>query len=145
MEWLDGEVIDQSIEMNIIAWRSPDWIRRSLLYALLWLYSPLSALMQKRGSFKSYKLQRTVEDLKFATKARSRNFELESVPLELLFFVGLYRRDAAARDRCDHSRRFPLPGSEIEVPSEAAALRPLLWHLQHTQLARGCLTIHKRE
>lgn len=63
LDWLHGEVLDQSIELNMIAWYSPVWFKETILNFVLWLASPVTAKIQRLGKFKSHDLQTSVKEL----------------------------------------------------------------------------------
>ena len=56
-------MLDQAIELNMIAWYSPVWVKETLLNFALWVASPITARIQRLGKFKSHDLQTSVKDL----------------------------------------------------------------------------------
>ena len=65
-------MLDQSIELNMIAWYSPIWFRHTILRLLLWIGSPVTSRLQERGSFSSHRLQRTLKDLTDVIQVRTK-------------------------------------------------------------------------
>ena len=65
---MHGEVLDQAIELNMIAYHSPVWVKRTLLRLILWFGSPIVSRYQGFGAFESHKLQRTMKELSDITQ-----------------------------------------------------------------------------
>ena len=52
----------------MVAWYSPIWFKETILGTLLWLASPLTAMIARAGTFKSYALQQSLKELSEITQ-----------------------------------------------------------------------------
>ncbi|XP_059095221.1 fatty acid amide hydrolase 1-like [Tigriopus californicus] len=61
MAWLDGDIIDKSISINYLAWSTPEFLRKTLIWAFIAARSPDIASYAIRGVTKTYQLWRSMK------------------------------------------------------------------------------------
>lgn len=107
MAYLKNELIDDSIETNMMVWSQPMWVRKYIFYPLHQFVSPIGAEALIRGHFKTKELWLTMESVSnLFTRVMN---EWNKHELDVVITPG-----------------FISPAPFLQDPSKIAAMTPLL-------------------